>query len=390
MNKDLPRSKVTYKEWKNRIECDGEFELLNVFYKVRTDTKRNETWLKFKHKVCGTVMERNGNGYTRANSTINCSRCGNSLTVSHLHATISSIALKLYNGAQIEYDIGFVGEKGGSSPYDLFIPNYNEKDTLFEFQSRFHDGREDFDNRKKEYAIGHGFNFVALDHRNTNIKDVAKQLFGVTNIADYDDRVMFNRFKVDLNELQKLVSNYTPMKTIAKKYKVSETCIKTTLNTGVIDVPSDYIKVIRREKELIQLTMDGDFVAEYKNSNHAGKVLGKKLAFSDNTMKEKHHNVICQHGYAWITKDNYLSNNYTIPDIAQKHCKTFYKINVNGDIVKIYKSLKEVKEDENITSATAITSVLRHSKIEYKDHKYIFKYEYENIKSNKQQKTCKD
>lgn len=111
--KNLKRSKVSYEEWKERIEWNGEFELLDTFYKVRKDTGRNETWLKFKHKVCGTIMERNGNLYSKANSNINCSHCGNSYSVSNLHATISTIACNIYNGAKIEYDIGFVGVSGG-------------------------------------------------------------------------------------------------------------------------------------------------------------------------------------------------------------------------------------------------------------------------------------
>ena len=46
----------------------------------------------------------------------------------------------------------FKGEKGKESPYDLFIPSNVSKGKLVEFQSRYHDNREEFDT-KKEISI---------------------------------------------------------------------------------------------------------------------------------------------------------------------------------------------------------------------------------------------
>ena len=105
--------------------------------------------------------------------------------LSKLHITMSIIAKHLYPNSENEYDIGFKGDNGGVSKYDLFIPSYKGKNTLFEFQSRFHDGKEDFDERKKNFAIENGYDIIQIDHRNVKIQDVVKQYFNLDYIPDY-------------------------------------------------------------------------------------------------------------------------------------------------------------------------------------------------------------
>ena len=45
------------KNGKNKIEHNDEFELLDIYYKTRKDTGRNETWEKL-NKDCGTTFNR--------------------------------------------------------------------------------------------------------------------------------------------------------------------------------------------------------------------------------------------------------------------------------------------------------------------------------------------
>lgn len=233
-----------------------------------------------------------------------------------------------------------------------------------------------------DFAISHGYNYIALDHRNISVKDAVKLIFGDVSMCEYDDRKMFNRFKIDIDTLQKLVYKYTPMKAIAIELGCSATCIKSTLNTGIINIPKDYMNVIKRQKEVVQLTMDGEFVAEYKSSGIASKAIGRKFTVSG--CSNGCRNVICRCGYAWLTKEDYENGDYYIYDICQKHCKTFYKIDDNYNILNTYTSLKSACIDNGIISHANLTNALRGKTPKCKNNKYIFKYKYdEEIKQQK-------
>lgn len=378
LNSKLPRSKVSFEEWKRRVEDTNELELVDIFYRVRKDTKRNETWLKIRHKQCGKEFDRVSNCMTKNKRQYGCPYCGNKLSVSHLHATIATIAKAIYIGSKTEYDIGFKGKKGKASCYDLFIPNLKGKNTLIEFQSRYHDGREDFDNEKRQFAINNGYQFMSYDNRIDLVENVAMKLFGNIDISSYSDLNTFYKYKFSFSEVQEKLNKYTPIVQVARELNVTETLIRNMIKNKKVKLPDNFIKVVTKSYEIVQMTMDGEFIECFKNQSQAYKKLGIKPTMETVT----HDNVVCFRGFAWIRKEYYDKGDYKIPDFAQNHVKTFYEIDKNNNIIKTYTNLKNAMTDIGITSVIFIKDALKHKKDNTKGHKYIFKYEYENKQQN--------
>lgn len=358
---DLERCKVSFEEWKSRVEKSEGFKLIEMYYKVRKDTQRNETWFKIKHERCGVVFERPSNMYTKKKGSSYCPNCGNELLVSNLHAYVSSYILSSVSGSKIEYDIGFVGDKGKPSAYDLFIPTSQDtnRGIVVEFQSRYHDDREEFDLRKKDFAISNGYIYYSFDHRDCMFDDVIKILTGDENIdLSTIDVHCFKTSNIDIVKAQSLLNQYMPIKQVGRELGRSGTMIYSLLNNGVLKLPKNYINISGGHTPMIQLTMDGEFVSEHKNG-HSCVINGKKSGFCE---KDKRDNVWYRNGYAWVKNEDYYNNDYNIEDIAINHCKTFYMVDDDFNVLKTFASLKDAKEYINTSSVSYISDVLKHKK----------------------------
>ena len=372
---ELKNAKIKFEEWKDRVETNNkDFTLLETYYK-KVSNGRNRTYLKLKHNICGNIFDRDANTALnkRNHYIINCPHCGNTIRVSYLHSIISTIALKLYPLSKIEYDIGF---RNGKSRYDLFIPNLNGKDTIIEFQSRYHDQNKEFDEEKRLFAENLGYTYLSFDHRKNTENEVCNILFGV-DIEDVKDINLQNFYAInlDLKQIQEDLNQYKPIKVIAREYDTNETVIRTLIKNNILIRPKDHVKVVRKEKSVIRLSMDGDFIKKYKNSNEYKKETGYRVTLKDDEV------VIC-HGDAFITEEMYLRGNYVIPDIAQYYTKTFYMVDDDMKIIKEYHSLKEAKDDVKCANTSAISSVLKHKSKAIHNYKFIWKYEYDKQHDN--------
>lgn len=365
---NLKNSKISVEEWKNKIEHNDEFELLDIYYKTRKDTGRNETWVKIKHKDCGTTFNRIASGFLYNGRK--CPLCSNMLSVSYLHAVVTLLFMKYYKDVEVEYDIGFKGEDGGVSKYDLYIPNYKDKPTIIEFQSRFHDTKEEFDLKKKNYAIDKGYEFIAIDHRNCSIEEAIKLFFGEIEIdLDSLDLSKFN--KLDLVTAQKLLNEYKTVKEISKIMNVGEGSINSAISQKRITVPKDRRIVIYNIKKIVQLDMDGNYINIFDSCYQIEKKLKIKIMVKENSLT-------FSKGFVWLDEQYYLSNKYKIPDITTKQCKTFIEIDDNYNIINTYNSLKEASEILNIPEKY-IRLVLKGERNITYGHKFIFLYKYYEI-----------
>lgn len=233
-------TKISKEELIRRVETetDNEFKFIDVFYKTRSDNGRNEGYLKIKHWDCGYEFEKTIGSWGSQKS---CPRCVGMMKVSYLHAVISLLFEKYYKRVEFEKDIGFKGDKGGKSKYDLYVPNYKGKNTLFEFQSRFHDGKEDFDNRKKNFAINKGYELIAIDHRDVALLDIIKDLFPtLDSIPEWIDDELHRFKKLNLSKAQNLLDqNYTYIE-IANVLRTTESTVSHAVRDG---------RLIRNDKQ---------------------------------------------------------------------------------------------------------------------------------------------
>lgn len=292
------------------------------------------------------------------------------MLVSYTHAVISILFKNNYENVEFEYDIGFKGDDGGVSKYDLYIPNYKSKPTLIEFQSRFHDDKEEFDIKKKSFAIDKGYNFIAIDHRDYSIEDAIKLFFGDIEVnLDMLDLSEFN--KLDLVIAQKLLNEHKTYKEIGKLMNTTEGCINNAIRDGRLILPENHTRIVRNIKSIVQLNMDGGYINTYKSSYEMQKELGYKVTIQYGNQ--------CLNGYYWVDEESYKNDNYKIPLFAKNHCQTFVHIDDNYNIIKTFNSIEEAKNYVGVSSTTYIKNVLLHKRENVKGYKFIFLKEYNKL-----------
>lgn len=165
---------------KEKVETMGEYKFINSFTReIDGVIYREKTYITIQHLSCGEVFTKSLGEWT---TTPKCPICSSKYSVSSLHAILSTLFKRYYPNSVNEYDIGFKGDRGGISRYDLFVPKLNGIDTLFEFQSRYHDNKKEFDLRKRRFAEEKGYKLVALDHRTTDIQKVIKEYFNLDHV----------------------------------------------------------------------------------------------------------------------------------------------------------------------------------------------------------------
>lgn len=126
--------------------------------------------------------------------------------------------------------------------------------------------------------------------------------------------------------------------------------------TGLINRTSEKRKVAakkNREKidydnikrPVIQLTLDGQYVAEYPSITDAAKTINKGTTLIGSVLQ---HNSVHKSagGFNWIYKDEYDPNkDYSFTYVPGKHRrKKVAQCDLEGKIIKIYDSIKEAAE----------------------------------------------
>lgn len=362
-------SKITLEEWETKIlNGNDEYDILNIFYKRRKNG-RNETKVKLRHKNCNAEFTRYASSIK--NKKISCPLCNNFTKVSYLHSVISTVFMNNYKNVETEYDIGFKGVNGGISRYDLYIPNYNNTQTLIEFQSRFHDTEEQkiIDENKKEYAIKKGYNFISIDHRDMSIEEAVSFFFGNNFKLNLDvlDLSRFNR--LNLKQAQELLNQYLTYKEIEKIMGVGNGTINHAVNSKRLQLPPNHHRVTRNIHSIIQLSMNGDFIDEFNTSYEMMHKLGYRVIVTKNKQQ-------CSYGYFWLVKEDYESNNYTIPLYTRNHIQKFVLLDSNNNIIEEFNNLQDAVDYIKTSSKRYILDVLLHKQKDTKGYKFMFLKEY--------------
>lgn len=260
----------------------------------------NELFIKLQCVHCNGIFERK---YCNFKKNDRCFRCVSYSQVSFLHLHISQMGERYFNNVELEKDIGFKGDTGRISHYDLYIPNHNKfGNFIIEFQSRFHDTKSDFDRRKKEFAISKGYTFMSFDERRVDENDISVMLFG--KVIDDDIRKLsYKKYAPDLTCCQELINQHYTIKKISEELNIPISFLYKRYCDGVFNIPKDRKEKIFNKKSIVRI--DNNNNIKYFDSPY--QVF---LQYGYNISKLKYGIMIYSQGYFWVIKSDYISGNY--------------------------------------------------------------------------------
>ena len=257
-----------------------------------------------KHKTCEHVFKRVASAWKTNKS---CQYCSSIRSVSLLHAIMFCYATKIFNGCENEYDIGFTGKNDGVSKYDLFIPKYKGHKTLFEFQSKYHDDKKEFDIEKRIFAENLGYVVIQLDCREITPIEAVNVYFGINlNLEDVSKNKDFVR-DYDLYEAQMLLDKNLSVACVSDITGISKNIIYHELSQGVLIGKEDRKSVLYGKTKIVQLDLYGNFIRYFDSGWQAYKELGFKV---DSCVSGKTRH---SHQYLFIKREDYEKGNYDIP-----------------------------------------------------------------------------
>jgi len=303
-----------YNFYKNEIneKYSDLYNFINFEYKIN-DSGKIYGIITVRHKICGEIFSRNAATWKNNKK---CLICTLDRSVSLLHASMCYYGKQTYPESKFEYNIGFKGDNGGTSKYDLFIPKYLGKDTLFEFQSRFHDYKTDLDKRKKSFAENSGYNFISIDSRSISPIDAVYNYYKIkVSEKDIQENFLFKK-KHDMEAVQSLLDENLTVKEISKITKISENVIYHNMCVGNFVLKENRKEVLYGKCPVIQLTLSGEYMREFDSGWSVYKELGFKV---DSCVAGLTRHA---HGYLFIKKEDYECGNYKIP----KKVRLFNKI----------------------------------------------------------------
>lgn len=297
----------SYNFYKKEVEekYSDLYEFINFEYQIDKPKNRNHGIITVKHKICGETFSRVASAWK---TNKRCYPCILNRSVSLLHASMCYYGKKIYPNSEFEYDIGFKGDNGGTSKYDLFIPKYNGKDTLFEFQSRFHDSKKELDKRKMEFAINNKYNFLAIDSRDISPVEALYKYYDIkVSNKEIQENFLFSR-NYDMKEVQKLLDKNLSVKEISKITCISENIIYHNMSDGNLLCRKDRKEILYGKKPVVQLTLSGEYIRDFTSGWEVYKELGYKV---DSCVAGLTRHC---HGFLFIKKEDYESGNYIIPE----------------------------------------------------------------------------
>lgn len=372
------KTKLTDEDMRLKVdtETNDEFKFLNK-HRVRT-TNGNETWeITIRHMECGSVFNKLMSSW---NANKSCPECSMKLSVSYLHAVSALLFKKYYPDVEFEKDIGYRGVNGGISKYDLYIPNLNGKNTLIEFQSRYHDFEEKKinDKNKKKFAIDNGYELICYDSRTTTIEYVLKKYFKKLDCVPEDiinDVKSFNK-NIELENAQELLDLNMSVPKIAKKLGVTKWNIYGAIDSGRLTRRTKYGR-----KPIVMLDQSGEYISEFES---VGKCYEETGINSKSSIYQNH---ITKDGYYFVKKEDYESGNYSIPikhNSVNKNKKAIVQLDIEtNDLLFEYDSFVDASEKCNICRDTIRYSIK--NKVPRKGFIWMYKYEYdEMLKSSKE------
>ena len=188
----------------------------------------------------------------------------------------------------------------------------NGEKTLIEFQSRYHDGNEEFDTAKKDYAILNGYCFYSFDHRTNSVESVLKTLFDI-NLCDVIDEIDIKKSqyrkinKADILLCQKYINQNYTIQEISNITNISVNVLYHCLNNGILKNSEERRKVVFNKCPVVQLDEFGNYVDKYDSRYDVYKKFNWRIGVL------KDNKAISGYGYFWLKEYDYNNQTYTLP-----------------------------------------------------------------------------
>lgn len=179
-----------------------------------------------------------------------CMKCSNDRVESRMATALKQIFKYYYKETIYEFDLGFRGERGGVSNYDIYIPELN---LVVECQSVYHDSEKqiELDGKKKIFALSKGVNYEALDHRNYSPLQAIQYFFPhIKELPEFIDLTAKLRKNWSLEDAQNLLNQGYFFKEVAEKLGTTRQAITSALSKGNLILPEGYSKENHRKWSL--------------------------------------------------------------------------------------------------------------------------------------------
>lgn len=230
-----------------------------------------------------------------------CYNCRNLVTQSYMATALQQVLKYYYPNTICEYDIGFKGEMGAVSKYDIYVPELN---LIIECQSGYHDSKKEFDEVKRQYAENKGYNFKTIDSRDYAPFDACKIILQDLSLNDFAKIVKWNnlsRRTWNLEHAQKLLNEGYSFKEVAIKVNATYGMITNAITRNLLIKPESY-KSSNTPKPIIQLDLNYNIVNEYESITSTGH---EKTSLVKACNGKKKNNSHFYKNYIWYFKEDY-------------------------------------------------------------------------------------
>lgn len=321
---------------------NGEYECLSDEYIGKKNL------LLFRHNKCGRTFENNWNNISKnryKNSITDnktglfCPFCQNKQLESTHALVLKQVWLHEEPDTVVEDKTCINPNTNHCLPTD--IVNHRLKIAI-EIQSWFHDfnDQKEKDAIKKNFWIDKGYNFYAIDQRNYTVLEMIQLFFPtVKSVPDYIDFGYSNKFDDVL--AQKLLNETLSVIKVAEIMKCSTHLIYDAIQNNRISYPDNYIN--SAYSPIVQLDLNGKFVACYSTTNDAIKKTGVKYIASC-----LHRGRNFSGGYYWVYKKDYDSGNYTLSEFrSKKFLVPINQYDTDGNFIRKFDTIIEASKAMN-------------------------------------------
>ena len=313
-----------------------------------------------------------------------CPHCANLLKESKMASTMKQVIKKEFPFTVWEYDIGFKGEKGGHSSYDIYVPELN---ILIECQSEYHDSEEqtNLDVKKEQFAIDNGYEFLAIDYRYFEPIDAIKLFFpNMKQVPKYVDYTKNTRVDWDINEAQFLLDNTSlNQKEVAERVDADMGSFYDKINRNILIVP----KHKKIKTPIVQLNLDGILVAKYDCARDCATQYNY---FAGDICSCCKGNQFTYKGFLWMYELDYnnkkdAEGNIIVTDKKREETfknvsKKIIQLTLDGKYIGEYKTMAEAEFKTGFLTSNISACCYNKTKTS-NGYVWMFKNNYEKIKN---------
>lgn len=262
-------------------------------------------YVRIKH-ICGTCLEEwmvEPAGIL--NGQMVCGKCRDQISQSFMATALQQVLRYYYTNTEYEYDLGFKGDAGRSSKYDIFVKELN---LIIECQSGYHEDKVEFDKRKKEYAESLGYDFFDIDSREYSPLRACKVFFPNITMEEMQEIVDWNkcsRRQWSLKEAQELLNSGHGMMKVAELIEgATYGAIINAIVKEQLTKPIDYITITSKANKVIQLDLDYNYIKEFRIASDSEYSYGSVQSACNGHGNFKNNSHLTS-GYLWYYEEDY-------------------------------------------------------------------------------------